>query len=138
MSAVSSPSCSKCGEPCASCVRASFAEEKVAFHKKYLAVFKALAKLLGLPKGSYDLSSNKAGPVVMGEVTFHTNYAYAMVSGYLLQEGSFLLRAVRDRKDYTGFENAYYPLSHLEGDMKSALKTFRNYAAYAHSPKDNP
>lgn len=123
--------CPACGTPCLACSQRSHADTKAAFHAKYLAAFRALAKLLGLPKGKYDLRSNKAGPAVMGEVVFHTDYAYAQTvyrdyADEVGEKSSLLVRACRDRKDYTGFENRYYPLSVLEGDMREALAIFRN------------
>lgn len=131
MSAVSSPSCSKCGEPCASCVRTSFEEEKSAFHKKWIAIFKAFAKHLGLPKTAYDLSSNKGGPAIMGEVSFHTDYVYAEVPGrFKIDEEergvpAVLVRAVYSRKDYSGGVNQWISCSSFDGDMKPALELFR-------------
>jgi hypothetical protein len=98
-------------------------EKKNAFHKKYVAVFKALAKLLGLPKGSFRVESNKGGHAVSGEVIFHTPYAYAQVCGF--SSGAFLVRACEGLKDFTGYENEYLPISYLDGDMKPALEKFR-------------
>jgi hypothetical protein len=88
---------------------------KRRFHSQGRAKLRALAELLALHKGSYDIRSNEGGPAVSGEITLHTETVYVQISQSCLGGGmGVLIRTCKGRKDYTGGRNHWLPLSALK------------------------
>jgi hypothetical protein len=75
---------------------------KDAFHTTAKAALKEIADVLELPKGSYDIRSNKAGFGVLGEVTLHGENIYVQVGDSMY---GILYRTCKSRKDYSGGSN---------------------------------
>ncbi|MGY3581782.1 alpha/beta hydrolase [Bradyrhizobium sp. USDA 4350] len=102
-------------------------EQKQAFHRTARARLKALAEVLELPEGSYDLRSNKAGIAVSGDVTLHHDklYIQASQSAMVAENGAahgLLVRTCKGRKDYTGGRNHMLHLKELDDPRALALK----------------
>ena len=53
---------------------------KKAFHAEAKKVLRAVAKKMGLPSGSYDISSSKGGIAVSGEIHLRTDRLYVTIS----------------------------------------------------------
>jgi hypothetical protein len=79
-------------------------ETKEAFHTTAKAALKEVADALELPKGSYEIRSNKAGPAILGEVTLHGENIYVQVGE---SPHGILYRTCKGRKDYTGGGNQW-------------------------------
>ena len=95
---------------------------KEAFHRKYRKVLKAFAKRLGLPEGSYEVRSCKGGPAVLGEVILHGEAIYIQVCRNYVYDGTndpytVLYRSCNGRKDYSGGQNRYMPVTALENEV---------------------
>ena len=85
-------SCSVCGEACFACAQSVFAERKDQFHARNVRALKALAAKLGLKlvkdstaileQDQCTVSSNKAGPAVMGDVSLRARWFYLCISDY--------------------------------------------------------
>jgi hypothetical protein len=102
-------------------------EQKQAFHRTARARLKALAEVLELPEGSYDLRSNKGGIAVSGEVTLHHERVYiqAAQSAVGTENGAalgLLVRTCEGRRDYTGGRNHMLHLKELDDPKALALK----------------
>jgi hypothetical protein len=98
---------------------------KRKWHNRARRQLKAVAVALGLPEGSYDLRSNKAGPAVSGEVTLHGENIYVQASQSVMGERhGILIRTVKGRKDYTGGINHFAPLAALDDprDLANYIK----------------
>lgn len=88
---------------------------KATFHVECKKALRNLAKAMGLDKWQYDLSVNKGGIAVSGEVTLHTEKVYVQVSEPLAGSGSeILFRSCNGRKDYSGGQNRFAPVEALE------------------------
>lgn len=89
--------------------------QKRRFHATARSRLKKLAAELGLPPGSYDIRSNRAGIAVCGEVTLHHTAAYIQVSQFGLSSGhGILIRTCKGRNDYTGGANHFAGLALLD------------------------
>lgn len=90
-------------------------EQKRRFHSIARSRLKKLAAELGLPPGTYDVRSNKAGIAVSGEITLHHDSVYAQVSQFALSSThGVLIRTCKGRKDFTGGPNHFLPLARLD------------------------
>jgi hypothetical protein len=90
-------------------------QAKAAFHRVALSRLRRLAVLIGLPKGTYEVRSNKGGIAVSGEITLHGEHIYLQVSQSCMGPGSSILyRTCKGRKDYSGGHNNFAPLSMLD------------------------
>lgn len=85
---------------------------KRKFHMTGRAICRELAKMMGLEIGEYKISSNKAGPAVMGEVTLHTMGVYFQLQGDSFN-GRILFRSCVGLKDYSGGQNQWMPFEEL-------------------------
>lgn len=100
--------------------------QKLAFHREARRWLKKLAEELGLPSGSYDLRSNKAGIAVSGEVTLHGEAIYVQASQSAMGTANgLLIRSCKGRGDYTGGPNNFAPLSALEDPKALAQRVLR-------------
>ena len=81
-------------------------EQKEQFHKDAKSYLKEIAKRMGLPKESYTVRSNKAGPAVLGDVILHTYSLYVNLGGSLFSN-QFMYRKCQSQKDYTGGTNTW-------------------------------
>lgn len=89
--------------------------QKRRFHSTARSRLKKLAATLDLPPGSYDLSSNKSGIAVSGEIILHHQRFYLQVGQYGLKSGhGILIRTCKDRRDYTGGANHVVDLQLLD------------------------
>jgi hypothetical protein len=99
--------------------------EKPAFHSKGRTVLKYVAEALQLPKGSYEIRSNKGGHAVLGEVTLHSDRLYLQfrepING---GDVGILYRTCNGRKDYSGGRNNWMGYSKLL-DFGAAVEVFR-------------
>ena len=87
----------------------AYSGDKQAFHRAARAYLRELAKLAGLPKGSYQIHSCMGGPAVPGEETLHGEFAYVEIGGSFNGEQPVLYRSCQGRKDYTGGTNRWWP-----------------------------
>lgn len=84
---------------------------KEDFHREAASFFRRLARALELEEGSWEVRSNKAGPAVSGEVTFHHREAYLQVGG----DHNVLYRLCAGLRDYSGGPNRWARKADLEG-----------------------
>jgi hypothetical protein len=90
-------------------------DRKMRFHNVARTKLRFLAEALALPKGSYDIRSNKGGIAVSGEITLHAESIYVQISQSCLGGGmGILIRTCEGRKDYMGGRNHWLPLSALD------------------------
>ena len=99
-------------------------KDKETFHKLGKKVMQQIADDLGLSKGSYDISNNKAGPAILGEVTLHTDSLYIQTT--FCSGLRFLVRSCKGRKDYCGGTNLYYPIEFLNDKYPDLLSSFKS------------
>ena len=88
------------------------ASNKAALHTLGRKFLKELVSEVGIPNGTYDIRSNKAGIAVSGEVTLHSERLYVQLS----ENGNgveILFRTVRGLNDYTGGQNNFAGMAHL-------------------------
>jgi hypothetical protein len=88
-------------------------------------ILKALAELMGLQKGEFDIRWNPGGIACRGDHTLHTDWFYLALHDNL-GSGWFYYRKCKSRKDYCGERNiiVYWPhfTAHgLEG-LKDAIE----------------
>lgn len=89
--------------------------QKTLFDSTARNRLRRLAAELGLPNGSFDLRSNKAGIAVSGEVTLHHDHVYIQVGQSCLGVGmGVLIRTCRGRRDFTGGMNTFAALAMLD------------------------
>lgn len=101
------------------------AAPKDRFHRLGLLVAASVAVGLGLPEGSYDIRSNKAGIAVSGEVTLHGENIYIQFGQSACGSGmDILYRSCKGRKDYTGGRNNYLTYKAL-AEFDQAVKSFK-------------
>lgn len=100
---------------------------KETFHSEGRKFLKSLAKEIGMPEGSYEIRSNKAGMAVSGEVTLHGETLYVQLSESVVGRPGvgILYRTCEGRKDYRGGNNNWAEMSDLARDP-GFLDTFIN------------
>lgn len=100
---------------------------KANFHRLGKAALRAIAKDLGLQKGTYSIRSNMGGIAVSGEVTLHSDNLYIQFSQstvMVYSRPAFMFRSVKSQKDYTGGVNHW--MSYLDLlDYPQAIKKFK-------------
>ena len=99
---------------------------KKAFHLRAKRQLRRVAKLMGIPKGTYEVRSNLGGIAVSGEVTLHSNTLYVQVfqpAGY--ERAEILYRTCKGREDYTGGRNNVLPGNELNDASKVAVVLMR-------------
>ena len=83
-------------------------DRKMEWLKTGRRLLRQLAKELGLPKGSYDVRINAAGPACSGEATLHGEYIYVDLGQSCLgKDFGFMWRLCNGRKDYSGGANQW-------------------------------
>lgn len=88
---------------------------KRAFHGTARVRLRKLAGALGMPAGSYEIRSNKAGIAISGEITLHGESVYIQVNQSCMgPNSSILYRRCNGRRDYTGDRNHFAPLGMLD------------------------
>ena len=101
-------------------------KHKSLFHSRGKALCKKIAKDLGYFEGEYDITSNKAGPSVVGEITLHTDNLYLQFSKLTgCSDNDILYRSCCGRKDFTGGKNNFFPLLCLS-DYETFLDQLRH------------
>lgn len=99
---------------------------KRQFHSDGRKALKRLADALGLPDGSYDLRSNKAGIAVSGEVMLHGEEIYVQLSISCMGPGrEIMFRRVTGRKDYCGDRNHFADIAELMAPDQFAARIRR-------------
>lgn len=93
-------------------------ERKLSLHRSTAAALRKLAAALELPKGSYEIRSNKAGPACSGEVTLHGDAIYVQAGGLM----GVLVRTVKSRKDCSGGANHFFDPGELLNPTRFAEK----------------
>lgn len=88
-------------------------DKKRAFHRHSRRALQTVAAELGLPAGTYELRSNKAGPACSGEITLHGERVFIQVSQPCCHEGGVLIRRCAGRRDYSGGPNHFASLKKL-------------------------
>jgi hypothetical protein len=67
-----------------------------------------IAKELALPKQSFDIRVNLAGPAVSGDITLHSDTLYVQFSqSCIARSHGFYYRSCKGRKDYMGGTNRW-------------------------------
>jgi hypothetical protein len=82
-------------------------ERKETYRKLGRKILKAVADLIGLKKGEYDIRWNSGGIAVSGDHTLHTDKFYLALHDNLGMDW-FYWRTCQGRKDYTGGMNQIY------------------------------
>lgn len=89
------------------------ADNKAMLHRESKKQLRKLAKLMGLPKGTFSVRSNEGGPAVLGEAILHTEFVYVMIT-----EGTLTMpvmyRTCDGLKDYTGGRNQWCSVNMLD------------------------
>ena len=103
-------------------------QAKQAWKYSAMATARALAKDLGLPKGTYTIRSNPGGIAVLGDVYLHHDRFYVNFSGYMCENpcgGTGYYRTCNGRKDYTGGYNRDIPSTYpkLVEDIRTLLES---------------
>jgi hypothetical protein len=89
--------------------------QKRSFHATGRKRLRALATVLGLKAGTYEVRSNRGGVAVSGEVTLHGENLYVQICQPATgADSGILIRTCKGRKDYTGGPNNLLPLSWLD------------------------
>lgn len=106
--------------------------KKEQFHQDAKAIFREVAKLMGLNRSEYEIRSNKGGAGVSGEITLHTTGVYAQFfqSGY--NSVGILYRKVNGMRDYCGKRNRWVPFGTL-----TSLETFAKRLRAVHDAEDD-
>ena len=90
---------------------------KARFHQLGRKILRKLATDLNLPKGSFDIRSNMAGPAVSGEITLHSDHIYVQIScDSLTIIPDVLYRSCQGRTDYCGGSNNFCRVSDLPSE----------------------
>jgi hypothetical protein len=106
-------------------------EQKNRFHSLARARLHKLVTELRLPRGTYDIRSNKGGIAVSGEITLHHDCIYVQVSQFALTSGhGILIRTCKGRRDYTGGPNHFVALALLD-DIPALAANVRRVAGVA-------
>ncbi|MGI8841063.1 MAG: hypothetical protein ACR2F8_09850 [Caulobacteraceae bacterium] len=88
---------------------------KSRFHRAARVRLRQLALALRFAPASYDLRSNLGGMAGSGEITLHHDALYIQVSQSAMGgDMGVLIRTCRGRRDYTGGQNNFVPLSMLD------------------------
>lgn len=103
------------------------AHAKKVFHSEGRKALRRLADALGLPDGSYDIRSNKAGIAVSGEITLHGEDVYVeLCLGVLGRGREVMFRRVRGRRDYCGDRNHFAGVEDLVNPDRFAARIRRD------------
>lgn len=97
-------------------------ENKARFKCEGMALLRKVAKILKLPKGTFDLRYNPAGIACSGDCTLHTETVYVHFNLDVCDW--VLVRTCNGRKDYTGGVNRQYKFSQLSQDGAEGLANF--------------
>lgn len=84
-------------------------DKKNEYHRLARQYLAYIAKLLGLPKGSFDVRSNMGGIAVSGEIALHADDVYVQMSQFPAMSNDILVRTCKSRKDFTGGQNQWIP-----------------------------
>lgn len=116
-----------------------YSEEAAAgkqfFHTEGKKFLTQVAKAVGIPAGTFEIRSNKAGPAVSGEVTLHSDTLYVQLSESYTHDGiSILFRVCRGRQDYSGGQNHFTTLRHLFNSpqlLERFIETLKQLGGFA-------
>ena len=97
---------------------------KATFHKLAKRYLKEIADILRIPKGTYDIVSNVAGPASLGEVYLHGIEMYFQIGGNA-NCGMLFARSCKSRKDTTGGINRWVSSGLLQNQVLAAHTLFR-------------
>lgn len=90
-------------------------QKKRAFHTVGRKFLLDVAAEIGLPRGSFDVRSNKAGIAVSGEVVLHGEHVYVQLAECAVGSPgiSAMYRPCRGRRDYVGGANHFIRMDEL-------------------------
>lgn len=80
-------------------------DKKNEYHRLARQYLAYIAKLLGFPKGSFDIRSSMGGVAVSGEITLHTDRVYVQFGNDAM--GLILARTCTGREDFVGGGNQW-------------------------------
>jgi len=114
-------------------LESGFVNSKDVYHRDGAALLKAIATELGLSKGSFKVTSNRAGDAVYGNVTLHTEGLYVTLCcdgypepyGEETSEVKVLFRTCKGLKDYVGGSNRWTTLRKIVEDPQSFVGTLK-------------
>lgn len=99
---------------------------KGQLHGKGRTFLKNLAQALGMQPGDYNLSSNRGGIAVSGEVTLHSDDLYVQISDTISGRGlQVMYRSCKSRRDYCGHQNNFASLDSLR-DPASQFRVLKS------------
>jgi hypothetical protein len=104
---------------------------KESFHRLGRSILKAVSEQMDLPKGSFEIRSNKAGMACLGEVTLHADGVYIQLGGSRPSD-RFYFRSCKGQKDYTGGANCWMKYEFLVNEFNQAVEQFRRAATGAY------
>jgi len=82
---------------------------KNTFARDGRAILRELAKLLSLPKGSYNIRYNRAGIGSSGDVILHGEWLYVCFTADTTAGLGFMYRSRAGQRDYAGGTNQWLP-----------------------------
>lgn len=90
---------------------------KDLFHRRAKHMCKIIAEIM---KDNPDIRTNKGGPAVMGETTYHGDKIYIQFG-----DNGIMYRCVKSKKDYVGGRNNWIVYSNFEQYFDSFIKHLR-------------
>ena len=98
--------------------------QKRTFHATAQSRLRILAIIeLRLEPSSFDVRSNKGGVAVSGEITLHHEEVYVQVSQpFGGADTGIMIRTCKGRRDYTGGQNHFAPLTLLDDTAALAAR----------------
>lgn len=101
-------------------------DAKRLFHQQGKRAMRELAGALGLADGSYDITTNKGGPAVSGEITLHGEEVLVQLSINSMGPGhEVVFRRVRGRRDHIGDANRWTSVRDLLAPQQFADRLIR-------------
>lgn len=99
---------------------------KRVFHAEGRSAMRRLAEALELEPGSYDIRSNKGGPAVSGEITFHGEQVWVRLSLDVFgPDKEVAFRQVTGREDHCGDRNRWASINELMAPDRLAARVRR-------------
>ena len=96
---------------------------KERWHRLGRGLAKTLAEKMGMPKGSYKITSCKGGPAVSGEIVLHSDWLYVQFGiSCFGGETQFMFRTCDGKWDFTGGMNRWMAFDKLADLNKVAAK----------------
>ena len=91
---------------------------KRVFHKLSMRLLRELRKVLGVDA---ELRYNPAGIACSGDAVLHSDSVYVSFNADAICGLGILYRTCKGRKDYTGGQNNFFPISRLTDEGTDGL-----------------